>query len=286
MTTNSMVSPLKQVLVCSPKAAGWDSLAASHWKELGFVHAADFSVAQAQHCELRRQLQEAGAEVLDMPACEEFSLDAVYAHDSSFATDQGLVILNPGKPNRVPEGAAHRSFAKSNGVKVLGEIKSPGTIEAGDIVWLDPKTLLIGRGFRTNDDGIAQMQALLPEVEVISAPLPYGTGPSACLHLMSLMSLLDEKTILVDLPWLAVETFLLLKARDYNLVEIEYPERDSLACNVLALGKNRLLAIEENSKTNQKLRKAGFDVRTFPASEIGINGGGGPTCLTRPLVRA
>jgi N-dimethylarginine dimethylaminohydrolase len=253
---------------------------------LGFVHAADFSVAQAQHCELRRQLQEAGAEVLDMPACEEFSLDAVYAHDSSFATDQGLVILNPGKPNRVPEGAAHRSFAKSNGVKVLGEIKSPGTIEAGDIVWLDPKTLLIGRGFRTNDDGIAQMQALLPEVEVISAPLPYGTGPSACLHLMSLMSLLDEKTILVDLPWLAVETFLLLKARDYNLVEIEYPERDSLACNVLALGKNRLLAIEENSKTNQKLRKAGFDVRTFPASEIGINGGGGPTCLTRPLVRA
>jgi N-dimethylarginine dimethylaminohydrolase len=130
------------------------------------------------------------------------------------------------------------------------------------------------------------MQALLPEVEVISAPLPYGTGPSACLHLMSLMSLLDEKTVLVDLPWLAVETFELLKRRGYSLVEIEASERDTLACNVLALGKSRLLAIEENRKTNQKLRTAGFDVRTFPGSEIGINGGGGPTCLTRPLVRA
>jgi arginine deiminase len=286
MTSNSMVSPLKKVLVCSPKAAGWDSLAASRWKELGFIHEANFSVAQAQHCELRRQLQEAGAEVLDMPACEDFSLDAVYAHDSSFATDRGLVILNPGKENRVPEGPAHRSFAKTNGVAVLGEIKAPGTIEAGDMVWLDSKTLLIGRGFRTNVEGIAQMQALLPEVEVISAPLPYGTGPAACLHLMSLMSLLDEKTVLVDLPWLAVETFELLKARGYLFVEIEASERDALACNVLALGRNRLLAIEENRKTNQKLRAAGFDVRTFPGSEIGINGGGGPTCLTRPLVRA
>ena len=286
MTKNSMVSPLKQVLVCSPKAAGWDSLAANRWKELGFLHAADYSVAQAQHCELRRQLQEAGAEVLDMPACEDFSLDAVYAHDSSFSTDRGLVILNLGKKNRVPEGAAHRRFAKSNGVTVLGEIEPPGTIEAGDIVWLDDKTLLIGRGFRTNDEGIEQMRALLPGVEVISASLPYGTGPAACLHLMSLMSLLDEKTILVDLPWLAVETVQLLKARGSNFVEIDASERDTLACNVLALGNNRLLAIEENVKTNQKLREAGFDVRTFPGSEIGINGGGGPTCLTRPLVRS
>jgi len=102
---------------------------------------------------------------------------------------------------------------------------------------------------------------------------------------MSLMSLLDDKTILVDLPWLAVETVQLLQARGYSLVEIDYSERDSLACNVLALGNNRLLAIEENLRTNQKLREAGFDVRTFPGSELGINGGGGPTCLTRPLVR-
>ena len=134
------------------------------------------------------------------------------------------------------------------------------------------------------------MRALLSSrnshVEVLSAPLPYGSGPSACLHLMSLMSMLDEQTVLVDLPWLAVETVELLKARGFSLIEIEYSERDTLACNVLSLGQKRLIAIEDNVKTNQRMRDAGFDVRTFPGSEICINGAGGPTCLTRPLVAA
>ena len=122
-------------------------------------------------------------------------------------------------------------------------------------------------------------------VEVLSAPLPHGQGPSACLHLMSLISLLDEKTVLVDLPWIAVETAELLKARGYRFIEIDYSERETLACNVLSLGDKRLLALEENAKTNLRLREAGFDVRTFSGSELCINGSGGPTCLTRPLLR-
>jgi N-dimethylarginine dimethylaminohydrolase len=131
------------------------------------------------------------------------------------------------------------------------------------------------------------MRAILAPkgVEVLSAPLPYGPGPAACLHLMSLISLLDEHTALVDLPWLAVETVELLKSCGFEFIEIDYSERDTLACNVLSLGGKHLLAIEENRKTNDKLRAAGFDVRTFPGSEICINGSGGPTCLTRPLLR-
>jgi dimethylargininase len=155
------------------------------------------------------------------------------------------------------------------------------------MVWLDSTTLLIGQGYRTNASGIAQMRALLQPhgVEVLSAPLPYGPGPSACLHLMSLMSLLDEQTVLVDLPWLAVETVELLRSRRYRFIEIEYSERDTLACNVLSLGDKRLLALEDNRATNQKVSQAGLDVRTFPGSELCVNGGGGPTCLTRPLLR-
>ena len=122
-------------------------------------------------------------------------------------------------------------------------------------------------------------------IEVITAPLPHGPGPSACLHLMSLMSLLDEQTCLVDLPWLAVETVELLHARGYSFIEIDSFERDTLACNVLSLGRRRLLALQENSNTNQKLRSAGFEVLTFPGTELCINGSGGPTCLTRPLLR-
>ena len=283
-----MVDPLRRVLVCSPRAAGWDTPGqSSRWRELGFLHQPEFHVAQAQHEALRRELEAVGAEVDELPATADLSLDAVYTHDASLPSDSGLIVLRPGKINRVGEGKCHGSFCRSQGIPILNEVTAPGTAEGGDILWLDAETLLIGHGYRTNAEGISQLRAMFgPKgVEVLAAPLPYGHGPAACLHLMSLISLLDERTALVDLPWLAVETVELLKGRGYRLVEIDYSERETLACNVLALGNGRLLAIAENAKTNARLRAAGFDVRTFPGSELCINGGGGPTCLTRPLLR-
>jgi N-dimethylarginine dimethylaminohydrolase len=283
-----MVEPLQRVLVCSPRTAGWDQPEhAARWRELGFRHAPDFAAAQAQHEALVRELELAGAEVLELPPAADLSLDAVYTHDASLATDFGLLVMRPGKVNRVPEGAHHGSLCSQLGVSAFAKIVAPGTTEAGDILWLDSRNLLVGHGYRTNQAGVHQMRALFAPkgVNVHAAPLPYGRGPSECLHLMSLISLLDERTALVDLPWLAVETVELLRHRGFQFIEIEDSERDSLACNVLALGNRRLLAIEENRKTNDRLRATGFDVRTFPGSELCVNGGGGPTCLTRPLLR-
>ena len=285
---HSMVGTLQRVLVCSPHTAGWDQPErVARWRDLGFHHAPDFATAQAQHETLCRELAAAGAEILEFAPAPELSLDAAYTHDASLATDFGLIVMRPGKPNRVFEGQHHGAYCLRFGMPTLAEILAPGTTEAGDILWLDSKTLLVGHGYRTNTAGIAQLRALLAPkgVTVLSAPLPHGPGPSACLHLMSLISLLDEQTALVDLPWLAVATVELLKSRGYRFIQIDDSERDTLACNVLALGGKRLLAIEENRKTNDRLRQAGFDVRTFPGGELCINGSGGPTCLTRPLLR-
>jgi N-dimethylarginine dimethylaminohydrolase len=286
---HSMVGPLKRVLVCSPRSAGWNQPdRVARWRELGFSHSPDFAKAQEQHQALCAELTAVGAEILELPTSDDLSLDAAYAHDASLPTDFGLIVMRPGKANRVAEGGHQARFTSELVIPTFARIEAPGTTEAGDIVWLDEKTLLIGHGYRTNATGIAQMRAILAPkgIEVLSAPLPYGPGPSACLHLMSLMSLLDERTALVDLPWLAVETVELLESRGFQFIEIDYSERDTLACNVLALGEKRLLAIAENRKTNERLRQQGFDVRTFPGSEICINGSGGPTCLTRPLLRA
>jgi N-dimethylarginine dimethylaminohydrolase len=283
-----MVRRLDRVLICTPTAAGWnDPSRISQWRELGFHHAPEFAVAKTQHERLRLELERIGAEVIDLPPSPALSLDAVYTHDASLTTDFGLITMHPGKKNRVIEGQKHAAFTAEIGVPTFGEITDPGSSEAGDILWLDSKTLLIGHGYRTNAAGIEQMRTLLSPrgIDVLSAPLPYGAGPSQCLHLMSLISLLDERTALVDLPWLAVETVELLTSRGFDFIEIDYSERDTLACNVLSLGEKRLLAIEENHKTNDRLRSQGFDVRTFPGSEICINGSGGPTCLTRPLLR-
>jgi N-dimethylarginine dimethylaminohydrolase len=276
------------VMVCSPKNAGWTRPErAAEWKKLGYGHAPNLAEAQKQHDMLRKELEAAGAEVFELAAADGITLDAVYAHDPSLMTDYGAICFHMGKPERNGEPAAHAAQYRSLGIPLLGEVKAPGMAEAGDIVWLDEKTLLVGRGYRTNAEGIAQLRALLAPkgVEVISAPLPHGGGPAVCLHLMSLMSLLDERAALVDLEWLAVETVELLRARGFRFVEIDASERATLACNVLSLGGGKLLALAENAKTNARLRAAGFDVRTFPGSEVAINGGGGPTCLTRPILR-
>lgn len=285
---HSMVEPLRRVMVCSPRTTGWNKAErAARWRDLGFQHEPNFEHSQAQHDALCRELEAAGAEVVELPPANDLTLDAVYVHDASLPTDFGLIALRPGKLNRLAERKQHSAFCMLLGIPMLAKITAPGTAEAGDMVWLDAKTLLVGHGYRTNSAGISQLRNLLAPkgVKVISAPLPYGRGPSACLHLMSLMSLLDEHTALVDLPWLAVETVELLRTHGYKFIEIDCAERDTLACNVLALGEKRLLALEENAKTNAKLSAAGFDVRIFPGSELCINGGGGPTCLTRPLLR-
>jgi len=283
-----MVGTLKRVLVCSPATAGWDKPAnMALWQELGFHHGVNSGQAVAQHAALCRELQTVGAELVSLPTSPALTLDAVYAHDASVSTDYGMIILRPGKGNRVAESARHREFYQQMNIPVLGEVRAPAVAEGGDMIWLGSRTLLIGQGYRTNSAGIQQIRELLaPEgVEVLSAPLPYGPGPSACLHLMSLISLLDEKTALVDLPWLAVETVELLRARGYSFIEIDPGERETLACNVLALGNRKLLALEENASTNNRLKQARFDVRTFTGTELCINGSGGPTCLTRPLLR-
>lgn len=285
---HSMTGELQRVMVCPPRHAGWDRPErAAAWRDLGFQHPPEFPAAQSQHDALCQLLKEAGAEVVCLAPRDSLSLDAVYTHDASLPTDDGLILMHPGKKSRIPEAQAHANLCLQLGIPILGEIRPPGASEAGDMVWLDSRTLLIGYGYRTNAAGIGQMRALLAPkgIEVLPAPLPYGPGPSACLHLMSLMSMLDEDTVLVDLPWLAVETVELLRTRGLCLIEIDYAERDSLACNVLSLGKKRLIALEENARTNHRLREAGFDVRTFLGSELCINGSGGPTCLTRPLLR-
>jgi len=291
MTIHSMTAPLRQVLVCPPGHAGWNNPDKSAaWEALGFNHAPNFTAAESQHQALCHLLTQAGAEVKVhalSPDHHALTLDAVYTHDATLPTNQGLILMRPGKASRIPEAQSQAADCAKLNIPILSEIQSPATSEAGDIVWLDSETLLVGHGYRTNRAGIDQLRAILasPHIEVISAPLPHAQGPAACLHLMSLMSMLDEQTILVDLPWLAVETVELLQARNFRLIEIDYAERDTLACNVLALGNKRLIALEENARTNARLRQAGFAVQTFPGSELCINGNGGPTCLTRPLSR-
>lgn len=287
---HSMTTPLARAMVRSPAGAGWnDPPRTESWRELGYLHPPGYDRAAREHEVLCGLLAEEGVEVFEPPPAEdpELSLDAIYARDPALVTDHGFVELTMGKPARRGEPACHGRFLEASGVPRLGRIGPPGICEAGDLVWLGSKTLLAGRSYRTNRWGLAQLGGILSPlgVEVIEVPIPHRRGPGTCLHLGSLISPLDETTLLVDLPWLAVETVELLKKRGLRLIESAPRERNRLATNVLALGNGRVLALEGNRRTNDRIRNAGFEVRTYEGEEISLNGCGGPTCLVLPVLR-
>ena len=282
----SMCGRLLRALLIGPGSTGWDPSAS--WRELGYLHPPEAPLAAQQHERIRALLLERGVELVEpgerLPG---LTPDAVYCHDASFPSPRGMILMRMGKESRRGEPAAHAQIYDAQRIPMIGAIEAPGLAEGGDLVWLDERTLLAGQGYRTNAAGIAQLREILAEdgVEVISVPLPFGDGPHCCLHLMSLLSVLDRQTMVADPRFLGVPTFRLLEERAFELIPIVEEERGTMAANVLALGEQTLLAIAANRRTNDRMREAGFEVLTYEGSEISQNGSGGPTCLTRPLVR-
>ena len=276
----SMVKPLREVLVKRPGAAfgrAFDDPA--H----GFLHAVDLPKAQRQHDELSGILSELGVVVNELEA-ETESPDLVYVFDPGVVSSRGAILLRPGKPNRRGEEIELEKWLIEHDVPVVGRIEAPGTAEGGDTFWLEPGVFCIGRSLRTNRAGTSQLAELVGgEVHVFN--LPYHRGPRELLHLLSVISPVAERVAVVFLPLLPVGLYELLRELDYDLVEVPEHELPTLGCNILAVRPGVLVMAEGNPATRRALESRGCEVHTFAATEIGINGGGGPTCLTRPILR-
>jgi N-dimethylarginine dimethylaminohydrolase len=284
-----MVAPLRTVAVKRPEDAfrSADALT-KEWKDLAWTRPPDVERAATEHQELVRLLKAAGAEALYFPQDARAGMDSLYAHDPVLITDAGAVILQTGKVARRGEGPAAADALRGWGIPILGAVDGLATAEAGDMVWLDSRTLLVGRGFRTNADGIERLTELLRplEVAVIPVPLPYWDGPGDVLHLMSFISLLDSNLAVVYRRLLPVPLYELLIERKFDLIDVPDEEYMTLACNVLAVAPRQAIAIAGNSKTIARMKASGCSVSEFSGTEICVPGAGGPTCLTRPLLRA
>jgi arginine deiminase len=284
--SQSMVSPLRRVVVKRPEEA-FRHIAAE-WQDLNYTRPPDLQKSAEHHRRFVTLMRNAGAEVLELPADDRTGLDSLYAHDPVLVTDRGAVIFQTGKVARRGEGPAFADAFKNWNVPILGTIDGDATAEAGDMVWLDHDTLLVGRGFRTNAAGIRRLSQLLAPggVTVIPVELPYWNGPQDVLHLMSFISLLDDDLAVVYRRLLPVPLFELLTQRGIQLVDVPEEEYESLGCNVLAVAPRRVIMVAGNPVTRQRLEAAGCVVSEFEGSEISLPGAGGPTCLTRPLFRS
>ena len=256
------------------------------WKRLNFLSKPNLQKAKQEYVEFENLLKQEGATAHFFPQ-ENVSIDSIYCRDASIATDIGMILCNMGKPARVMEPEAQRKTYETQGVKILGTIQSPGTLEGGDVAWLDDHTLAVGHTYRTNEDGIRQLKELLipAGVEVITVPLPHYKGPTDVFHLMSILSPVDKDLAVVYSPLMPIAFRNELIRRGYQFVEVPDEEFESMGCNVLAIAPRKCLMVKGNPKTKAALEKAGCVVLEYGGEEISVKGGGGPTCLTRPMVR-
>ena len=279
-TIQDQVSELRRVYVRAPRA---EDLATG--REYGWRAEPDAARAREEHEGFVAELERAGAEVVTAVSEVAGDPDAIYAYDPVLMTDRGAVLLRPGKLGRRREPEVVARDLRAAGVPIVGELEEPATAEGGDIFWLDETTLAIGRGYRTNDEGIAALRELLSEVNVLAFDLPHLRGPSECLHLLSLLSPLDEDLVVCYPPLVPVRLMEELVARGIGYVEVPEEEFATMGPNVLALAPRVALALEGNPLTAERMRAADVEVRTYRGDEISCKGDGGPTCLTRPLAR-
>jgi N-dimethylarginine dimethylaminohydrolase len=276
----TMTATLRRVLVRSPRA---EDRAA--WRAYGWRAEPDPGPMADEHEAFRDLLADAGAEVVLGQTPIGLCPDQIYVHDPALVTDRGAVLLRPGKEGRRIEVDAMAVDMVEAGLPLADRLEAPAMAEGGDMLWLDERTLLVGRGYRTNDEGVRALADTLPDVDVVVFDLPHLRGHREVLHLMSLLSLLDIDLAVAYPPLMPVRLVELLAKRGVELVEVPDHEFETMGPNVLALGPRVALALDGNPETRRGMEAAGVDVRVYRGDEISRKGDGGPTCLTRPLLR-
>jgi len=278
---------LRKVAVRTPEAAFVrDEKIGNEWRRLRFYSAPDFAEAVKEHTAFVEAVEAVGADVIKLGPAGALTLDAIYTRDALLVSPAGLIVCNMGRVGRNGEPAVNAAELVRAGFTVAGCIEAPGSVEGGDLIWLDEKTLAVGEGPRTNAEGILQLHLLLgPEVEVHAVPLPLPNHPEDVFHLMSMISPLDKDLALIYRPLMPDGFVSWLEVRGMKFVEVPEEEFVPMGCNVLALGPRDVLMLDKLPETKARLEAAGCKVTTYKGDEISRKGEGGPTCLTRPLVR-
>lgn len=285
----SMYAPIRRIALKHPREAFVSqSNLVAQWEQLAYFACPDFENSLAEYDRFVNVLEQFDFEIHFAALNETTSLDSIYVHDPLVISERGAILCNMGKEARASEPDAAANYLKELNVPILGGITGRGKLEGGDVLWVDERTLAIGQGFRTNAEGLNQLRDLLGDSvdEIFPVQLPYWTGPQDCLHLLSFISIVDKDLAVVYSRLMPVPFRGWLQERGFQFVEVPDAEYDSLGCNVLAVGPRQCVMLSGNPVTQKRLEGAGAQVWTFDGADISLKGTGGPTCLTRPILRA
>jgi len=284
----SETAPIRSILLKHPRDAFRSQASIDgQWRDLNYTACPEYDSALAEYERFAQLLSDTVGELFFLPADENTGLDSLYVHDPVIVTSRGAILCNMGKRQRRGEPEACGRILASLGIPILGAIGGEGKLEGGDVVWLGEGTLAVGEGYRTNAEGIRQLRELTSAFvdEFVVVPLPHWQGPSDVLHLMSFISPLDSDLALVYSPLMPVFFRQWLINRGTKLIEVPEEEFPTMACNVLTVAPRQCIMISGNTLTKQILENEGVEVREYAGREISSKGAGGPTCLTRPIMR-
>ena len=285
---SSMYKSLKRVIVKHPNEAFLNQQhLANEWQAYNYIKEPNFQEAVHEYERFIEVLKKYVPQIDYLPVSAEVGMDSLYAHDPVKFTAQGAIILNSGKKLRQAEAAVYKEFLEDKEIPIVGELTGDAVSDGGDLVWLDDRTLVVGRGYRTNDEAIRQLKELTSDLvdEFIVVQLPHDQGKEECLHLMSFISMVDKDLAVVHSRLMPVFFRQLLIERGIQLIEVSEEEYYTLGCNVLALAPRVCMIVSGNENTKQQLIDAGATVYEYKGEEISVKGTGGPTCLTSPVIR-
>ena len=289
ITAHSEFLKLKRVALKPAKEAFVsDDLLEEQWLSHNYLQKPDFNKSLIEYASFKKIFIDSEIELEYFDHDEKVTIDSIYCRDASLVTDFGVILCSMGKNERKNEPASQRKLYERLNIPILAEIELPGTLEGGDVAWLDEKTLAVGHSYRTNESGIHQLKNILePEgINVLVAQLPHYKGSQDVFHLMSILSPIDSDLALVYSPLMPIHFRNELLGRGFELVEVPEEEFESMGCNVLAIAPRKCILVDGNPKTLKALISKGCEVHVYQGNEISLKGGGGPTCLTRPILRS
>lgn len=284
----SETGEIQSILMKSPAKAWFgQEYTNREWEKLNYPGKPNFEKALHEFNQLASIIENHIPEVHYLPDDDLTTLDSIYVHDPVLITTSGAILCNMAKPARRDEPKVLGQYLEKLGLPILGEIEPPGTLEGGDVVWFDDQTVAVGVGYRTNLEGVAQLRELTRGLvrEIVEVPLPHWNGPEECLHLAALISPVDNDLLVVYSRIMAVPFRNLLIEKGFQLIDVPDHEYNNFASNILALAPRRCVMIGGSPQTRAALEEAGAAVYEYPGKDITVKGGGGPTCLTRPLYR-
>ena len=286
--SHSETGKIKRILLKRPKDAfrGQDNID-TNWRDLHYKGRPNYDAVVEEYSYFVELLRNEVAHIHYLSHDNNTGLDSIYVRDPALITKRGAILCNMGKKQRQGEPSSMGKYLSEIGVPVLGSITGKGKLEGGDVVWLDEHTIAVGIAYRSNAEGVRQLSDLTAGIidEIITVPLPHWNGEEDCFHLMSIISPVDNDLAVVYSRLMPVPFREYLISRGIKMIEVPDAEYTSMGCNVLSIAPRQCIVLAGNPITKQMLENEGVEVFEFNGEDLCHKGGGGPTCLTRPILR-